>query len=172
MNGSMTNQNQGSIDISHGPALPMSSIGPDCHIELLYPPGNHCVLVVRRDETVSGWALNVLPARSTTVTCGGNAMTATPDYSGPIISGRHWGTLDITSVYHANTAVHTSYDYNGDNYYEDFANGAYNATTPATPSGEVILVCTREPRIQLRVTADGKFILELSPEGLAELANG
>jgi len=171
MNETNTHHTSGSDIISHGPSLPMSSMGPDVHIELLYPPGNHCVLVVRRDETAPGWALNVLPARSTTVTCGGDSMTATPDYSGPIISGRHWGTLDITSVYHANTEVHTSYDYSGDNYYEDFANGAYDAAAPANESGEVILVCTKEPRLQLRVTADGQFILELSPEGKAELAN-
>lgn len=154
---------------NHGPALPMTSMGPDCHIELIYPPVNKCVLVVRRDETVSGWDLTTLPARSTSVSCGGDSMTGTPNYSGPLIDGRRWGTLEITSVHHANTEVHTEYTYSGDTYYDNFANGAYDATAPAEPNGDVLIVLTKEPRLQVRMKADGSFVLELSPEGVAAM---
>lgn len=172
-----------------GPIGPISAMGPDCYREVVQPQNNNNVaaLLVRRDETHSGWSVSQLPGRLATVTCNGQTVTGTPNWSNFTFGGMRYGLLDISSVYDADYDTHVEYTYDpgtGDEtYWDDFAanqglslstrghegTGEHNAeqslTTPSgTPANQIVPgVVQEEARVSVQQDASGNLVLHKQP---------
>lgn len=145
-----------------GGSLPISALGPDCFREVVQPQNNNNIaaLLVRRDETHTGWAVSVLPAMSATVTCGGSSMTGSANWSNFAFGGIRYGLLDISSIYNENFPIHVSYTYETEVYTEDFpAGNTLSSTDLRDPEGTLHLdASTGQPLEAQRLAPRGQTL--------------